>query len=126
MGHSDGTVVGNFCAIRSPKCDRHKNEYQKNCVPPPLGWDAFFFIQGKKERVVKNFEAHHAVCVACATEFIALDPKIVKIVKETDWCVNSTVNMLAMPLWGHTIKYYCNMFDNVAIDDLDTKLGSSD
>jgi len=122
MGHSEGTVVGKFCAIRAPKCDLHGNQYQKNCQPPPVGWDAFFFIQGKQERVVKTFEAHHTVCVACVTEFIALDPNIGKIVKETDWCVNEKLNMFAMPLWGHTIKYYANMFEDVALDDLDAKL----
>jgi hypothetical protein len=31
------------------------------------------------------------------------------ILAKTEWCVNKPENMIAMPLWGHTIKHYCTI-----------------
>ena len=103
-GHSDGVKKNQFCALRkSGKCDCG-NDYQKNCT----GW-SFAFIQGTQMKVSKVHEAHHVLCVASVTEFIGIKPEIEPIVKQTQWCINAKPNMLAMPLWGQTIKYYCNI-----------------
>ncbi|MEQ1850441.1 MAG: hypothetical protein ABMA01_02500 [Chthoniobacteraceae bacterium] len=67
------------------------------------------FIQGRKKRVAKEFEAHHLLCVACVTEFIGKSVTIKKIVPQTQWCINARPNMYPMPLWGHTIKHYCDL-----------------
>jgi hypothetical protein len=115
-GHSEGVVVDEFCAIRAEKCSLHGNEYQKNCDPPPNGWEGTTFLQGSKEKVLKKPEAHHLLCVACVTEFVAKDSKLKDVVRQTPWCINDTVNMFAMPLWGHTIKWYCNNFDEMDLD----------
>lgn len=115
-GHSEGIEVGQFCAVRTDKCSLHENEYQKNCTPKPTGWQDYSFKQGKKQEVVKKHEAHHLLCVACVTEFIGKDAKIKVIVKQTNWCINDEVNMFAMPLWGHTIKWYCNAWKDFDID----------
>jgi len=106
-GHSKGVDVGNFCALRRKKCPH--NEYQKNCTPSPVGWATYSFKQGQIKIENKKHEAHHLLCVSCVTEFIGYDEQIQEIVAQTPWCINSTTNMFAMPLWGHTIKYYCNL-----------------
>ena len=107
-GHSEGVKVSEFCALRTEKCPCG-NEYQKNCTPAPVGWGMFTFVQGRKKRVDKKFEAHHLLCVACVTEFLAKKPAIVPVVEQTKWCINATTNLFAMPLWGHTIQWYCNL-----------------
>lgn len=112
--HSDGDVLGKFCALRTKRC-KDGEEYQENCDPKPTGWASYYFWQGSEysdgtnTTVKKTFEAHHLLCVAAVTEHIVGCTRISKVVKETDWCINNTVNMFAMPLWGHTIKYYCTI-----------------
>ena len=110
--HSDGIKEkdSNFCALRADKCPcPQKNEYQKNCDPPPKGWATYFFWQGRKMGVPKKHEAHHLLCIASVTKFVAIKQSIKQVVKQTEWCINAKKNMFAMPLWGHTIKYYCNL-----------------
>ena len=110
--HSDGIRKGKFCAVRKDgKCDCGE-DYQKNCT----GW-TYSFLQGTKIGVNKVHEAHHVLCVASVTEFIAKDKEILPVVRETTWCINRKTNMMAMPLWGHTIKWYCNVDDDDALDD---------
>jgi|SRR5271165_2487316 len=111
-GHSEGVEKGKFCALRKDKCPCG-NEYQENCTPAPDDWTADDkFWQGSSMGVAKKFEAHHLLCVASVTEFIGKKPAIKKIVEQTDWCINDTTNMFAMPLWGHTIKHYCNLAED--------------
>jgi hypothetical protein len=102
----DGTKA--FCALRTDKCDPCGNEYRA-CDP---GWEDFSFVQGRKLMVEKIFEAHHLLCIACVTDFIGKDAKIIDIVKQTAWCINAERNMLAMPLWGNTISHYCDVEDD--------------
>lgn len=56
----------------------------------------------------KFFEAHHLLCVASVNAGLSASPTVFEIVKKTDWCINAKPNMLAMPLWGHTLKHYAN------------------
>ena len=107
-GHSEGVKVNKFCALRKDKCPCG-NEYQKNCTPAPTGWDSYTFWQGTKEGIMKRHEAHHLLCIASVTEFLGIKESIQKIVEQTTWCINANTNMLPMPLWGHTIKWYCNL-----------------
>lgn len=57
----------------------------------------------------KIFEAHHVACVAPVSAFIAGDSALKDVVHQTTWCINKPSNMLAMPLWGHTVKWYCQI-----------------
>jgi hypothetical protein len=107
-GHSEGVKVDEFCALRKDKCPCG-NEYQKNCTPPPIGWADYFFWQGTKMGVMKKHEAHHLLCIASVTKFIGTNATIQEVVKQTIWCINATTNMFPMPLWGHTIKWYCDL-----------------
>ena len=124
MGHSEGDQKGKFCYLRAPKCNmdaphKHSNEYQKNCTPAPTGWATYEFVQGTKREDRKHFEAHHIVCVAAVSEHIASISSIEDIVTNTAWCVNSTDNMYAMPLWGHTLTWYCDNFEDVDSSNLE-------
>ncbi len=105
-GHSEGIQEGKFCALRTDKCSPCGNKYRQNGRP---AWAAFTFLQGRKLRVNKEYEAHHLLCIACVTEFIGKKAKLKKIVEQTEWCINAKKNMIGMPRWGHTIKWYCNL-----------------
>jgi hypothetical protein len=112
--HSKGVKKDKFCALRKDKCPCG-NEYQEVCKP--ASWATEFFLQGRKMRVEKYYEAHHLLCVACVTQFIAKKREIAPIVRQTQWCINTKKNMHAMPLWGHTIKHYCTLASGINILD---------
>ena len=58
----------------------------------------------------KQYEAHHLVCVSAVTNKLLSRSTIIKpVIKQTKWCINNKDNMLAMPLWGHTVKWYCSI-----------------
>lgn len=132
-GHSEGVQINDkFCALRTEKCKPCGNEYRnKNCKDPdPTGWG--IFVQGRKKRDPKTFEAHHLLCIASVTQYVAEKKEIAEIIQQTQWCINAEKNMLAMPLWGHTIRWYClqNLdapppFQNIPQHDYDhnSKLG---
>lgn len=89
MGHSEGALVGKFCTQRKPKCDKHSQEYRENCK---VSW---------------TYQAHHVLCVASVTQYLSVDKDIKPIVEQTDWCINTTENMLAMPTYmGEIARYY--------------------
>ena len=58
---------------------------------------------------MKKPEAHHVLCIAGVTKFTGIKASIAPIAEQTKWCINSGTNMFAMPLWGHAIKWYCNL-----------------
>lgn len=65
------------------------------------------------------------MCVACVTRLIAKKREIVPIVRQTKWCINAGKNMRAMPLWGHTIKHYCNLDSGIKLlDRIKTRVGA--
>ncbi|NND61096.1 MAG: hypothetical protein HKN49_12595, partial [Gammaproteobacteria bacterium] len=127
--HSEGTEKGKFCAVRkSPrqKC-KDGNEYTKCIKDSEKKWDASWgvgtfqdlkFVRGRKKKSHGQFEAHHLLCVASVTEHLCGgggDSPILPILENTEWCINHENNMLTMPLWGHTVKYYCDLeTENIA------------
>jgi uncharacterized protein YdaT len=110
--HSKGVQKGKFCALRtgsSQKCT-HKDgsagsQYREVCEP---SWSDVFFFQGRK-KTRKEYEAHHILCVASVTGLLAKKGNILEIIEQTKWCINVKKNMVAMPLWGHTVQYYANI-----------------
>ncbi len=101
--HAEEYKNDKFCA-RVP-CDH--SDYIKCCQP---GWVAWTFAQrGARGSVIgKKYEAHHLLCWSCVVKAFFSDPKAKDILKGTDWCVNRSTNMIALPLWGHTVKWYAN------------------
>jgi hypothetical protein len=92
-GHSAGVKKNKFCALRKKSCPCG-NKYRTVCTP---AWVAF------------GYQAHHILCVACVTEFIGKNKDIIEVVRKTKWCVNTGTNMLALPMSGATIKWYCKL-----------------
>jgi hypothetical protein len=87
MGHSAGVLKDKFCAQRKDKC-KDGQKYRENCK---VGW---------------KYQAHHVLCVASVTQFLAKKRGIDKVIRQTKWCINTKENMLAMPLWGTLTKFY--------------------
>jgi hypothetical protein len=99
-----------FCSIRAnPKCGdcKQPKTYVDVCKP---SWSAFTYVQlVQGEGMDKKYEAHHILCVSPVTKELTGNTKIKKAIEETDWCINNGGNMIAMPLWGHTVKWYCKI-----------------
>lgn len=86
-----------FCCTRGTPCKcESPNNYRKNCDP---AW------KGPKGQTLA-YTAHHVLCVASVKSCIVKKRGLAPIVKETRWCVNRKPNMVALPLWGHTVKWY--------------------
>lgn len=129
--HAEPGQYGKFCAIREEPCPDSPdtdcsgtNKYREDTKP---NWGANYkFDQvktvskkllpngkkrkhaGKKYRKEMPFNAHHIVCVADIAG-ILFTPDVFPVVRETAWCVNAPINMVALPLWGHTLKHYCDL-----------------
>lgn len=108
-GHARKQSKGEFCAIAGTPCPCG-NDYVEVCRPAWGDTGLFEYAYrpaGTTAKVTKVFEAHHLLCVASVGKIIVGNTKIGPIVRQTKWCVNKADNMLAMPLWGHTVKWYC-------------------
>lgn len=115
-GHNRAKSKSDFCAVAAlPSCNcsigAGAKSYVEVCDP---GWpDSLNFmrkIRGVGRRP-KTFEAHHILCAASIGTLIidADNKKVSGIVEDTEWCINTGKNMLGMPLWGHTVQWYCNV-----------------
>ena len=59
----------------------------------------------------RRWEAHHVLSIAALADSMHdLDPDVAKYVQrckaETKWCINQKPNMLALPRFGHSVKWY--------------------
>jgi hypothetical protein len=109
--------VNKFCAIRAvPKCDdctqlgSFKN-HREACKKETADWGKAYAYRALHDGEVRwySYEAHHVLCVSAVASEIFGHAKMQPILRKTDWCINKPENMLAMPLWGHTIKWYCTI-----------------
>ena len=124
--HERGKREGQFCAIpANPKCiDCPGSEtYIKVCEPK--SWNTgYAYLQLVRAKIKpytfdKIYEAHHIACVSPVSAFVAGDSELKDVVHQSKWCINKESNMLAMPLFGHTVKWYCTIMaasDKVQID----------
>ena len=114
--HERGMRKDQFCTVPCETicddCPGTKN-YIQVCKPR---WSSHTFerlVNSKDDPFVfdKKYEAHHILCVAPVTQELPgnRDKNINGPVKQTQWCINKKSNMLAMPLWGHTVKWYCRI-----------------
>ena len=117
--HKRGEKKGKFCGIPGTPCECG-NDYIEICEP---GWSdhtcpRLVRASGGKFSFDKKYEAHHVLCVAPVSSEIIGKPGIAGVVAATKWCINNEDNMLAMPLWGHTVMWYCDIAeDGGEIDD---------
>jgi hypothetical protein len=68
----------------------------------------------------RSYEAHHILCVAQVNDVVIGNSEkygYTDILKKIKWCINQKKNMIALPLWAHTILWYCNGFFDVLYDN---------
>jgi hypothetical protein len=112
--HDRGKRKHDFCTVpASPKCDDcpGSKDYIEVCKP---SWSAESFTRLVKAQAgaftfPKKYEAHHLVCVSPATVELVAKKEIESVIAQTAWCINNEKNMIAMPLWGHSVKWYCDI-----------------
>ncbi len=105
-GHSAGYVKGQFCSLRTDKCDCG-NKYQ--AVSDAVAWDKIKQKHSKKGSTERGAEAHHILCVAEVTGVITVKKDISQVVHNTKWCINDKDNMIALPTFRHTVSYYLDI-----------------
>src|SRR5262245_22480541 len=108
--HQRGESKGLFCGIPGRPC-ACGNDYVDICEP---GWSNVTFPRLVKKKTgsstfPKKFEAHHILCVAPIGSETVANTNIDARVRSTQWCINNGSNMLGMPLWGHTVMWYCSI-----------------
>lgn len=105
--HSDDDDQVFFCHVRGkPRC-KCGNDYYSVCRP---SWWRFKYTQKYGETKVRRFsyEAHHLLCCDSVTKLIADLPEVKPVVEKTQWCINHGDNLVALPSWEHTLRYYCS------------------
>ena len=125
--HRRGGVSNNFCTAAGTPCGCNNN-YVTPCESEADGWGDYpqkYTVKNKATKLIEElrqnrrcFEAHHILPVACVSETVLAwdkeknaDPSVVT---GTKWCINVADNMIALPMWGHTIIYYCDNFKAVS------------
>jgi hypothetical protein len=114
--HGETPPAPLFCVVRKPnaKCGcPENNNYIADNKPPPT-WNPYIYSQTvvDKETLIKSKTAticqrHHIVCCSSSQKLLAAEDQVKRVVEATQWCVNKKSNILTMPLWGNTLKYYC-------------------
>jgi hypothetical protein len=116
------SAIGNVQNFVSEPDDK----YRDNCAKP--NWtgkkkggkksDAAFAFAGEKtskeDGTVKYYkvahEAHHILSVSCVDNLVGLPEPQKNVVRlcchETDWNINNANNLIPLPLFGHTLKWY--------------------
>lgn len=111
-GHNRAKFKRDFCAVAAqPSCGCSIDaDYIAVCKPSWADYSYVVDVAGKN-KYDKVFEAHHILCAASVGTMIvdASGKGVSTIVGDTEWCINTKKNMLAMPLWGHTVQWYCNV-----------------
>lgn len=126
--HRRGSTTNNFCSVAAAGGCSCGNDYVKACKGEASDWGSYpqkFSVRNASTRLIeslrknqRSFEAHHALPVACISEVIqAWDEKAntsPSVISGTKWCINTKDNMIAMPMWGHTIMWYTDCFSAVS------------
>ncbi len=113
--HDRGERKHQFCAIpASPKCGDCPGSKDYIEVCKPGDWFGHTFARRVRRKsgafsFEKKYEAHHLLCVASVTGELVTKAEIEGVIAQTAWCINNEKNMLAMPLWGHTVMWYCEI-----------------
>ena len=116
--HSKGARINQFCALRKEPCTCEKKNKYTDVINSEKAKESakylypqrFKYKDGTYETKWISENAHHLVCVASVTELFAKDTDIQPIIANEVYCINEKINMIALPLWSHTIFWY--MFDN--------------
>ncbi len=105
--HSEGTLIIEFCTQRTDTCKPCGNKYASIVTAS----DYLFprLVQKKSGPVTLDISqnAHHILCVAEVTGIMSSDDKLKKVLQNTKWCINHKRNMISLPLFYHTVYWYC-------------------
>ncbi len=105
-GHTEGAQKGLFCSLRTEKCDPCSNKY-KDIMKGTESWGKYKQKHRTLISIERSPEAHHVLPVASVTGNITANEKIrEEVVKNTKWCVNDKLNMIALPLFEMTFTHY--------------------
>ncbi len=114
LAHIVKGQYGEFCMVRGgPKCSCPDKSNYRKCDPKCI-WDgvSLSFLQGTKRIAPAGYQAHHAVCVSSVNTLpdaeVAAE-RVAKALYVTRWCINRKRNMIALPMWGQTVKWYSNI-----------------
>ena len=113
--HDRGDRKAQFCAVPSkPKCGDCPGSKDYIAVCEPSDWFGHTFVRLVRAKTGtfkfdKKYEAHHLVCVSPVTDELVSKKEIEGVIAQTIWCINNADNMIALPLWGHTVMWYCEI-----------------
>ncbi len=101
--HVFPSAASKFCSTRVCSCGK-KNDYQDCCKAVREEWK---IVQGSRGRMF-GLEAHHILCVESMNQRPKGESgeKLHQILMQTEWCINASINMIALPKFGHTLKWY--------------------
>lgn len=105
--HATAATKDRFYTDRKDPCDCEDGDhhYQKARNEKWFAADPTYLEAGAP----RHAEAHHILCCASVEKFKGRNTISRQIIEKTKWCVNIKSNMYGMPLWGHTIHYYCSV-----------------
>ena len=111
-GHSEGVLVKEFCTQRTDKCSPCGNKYAdvvKNNTTLAVSFKFPRLVKKKTGPVTLPISqnAHHLLCVAEVTKVMSKDVALQTVLLNTKYCINNSDNMIALPLFGHTVYWYC-------------------
>lgn len=113
-GHTKGGQKGKFCSLRTEVCEPCGNKY-KDIMEGTESWGKYKQKHRMFTVVERSAEAHHVLPVASVTANITANSKIQEeVVKNTEWCVNDKLNMIALPLFEMTFTHYLIAHDRDA------------
>jgi hypothetical protein len=115
--HTEGWLVKPaFCTLRKEKDCGCGNDYTSCVKDDAGGWapEAKYpqllnvKVKGRKKKITQwwSANAHHILCVAEVTKVISLDDDLQRITTKSTWCINHEHNMMALPLFSHTVLWY--------------------
>ncbi|MBU3002765.1 hypothetical protein [Paraglaciecola arctica] len=138
--HRRGSTTNEFCSVAATGKCGCGNDYFKACEGEATGWGNYpqkYSVRNASTKLIeslrknqRSFEAHHALPVACISKVIlAWDEKAnssPSVISGTKWCINTEKNMIAMPMWGHTIMWYTDNFSAVSDEVIEEILSKNE
>lgn len=112
--HSEGILVEKFCTQRkSPNsackpCGNKYTDVLKGSWAASFKFPQLKNVAGGPRTDAMSQNAHHILCVAEVTKVMSKDADLERVIKKTVYCINADRNMIALPLWSHTVHWYCS------------------
>ena len=123
-GHTEGMLINKFCTQRKGTCAPCGNSYADVVDPDDYKFPRLVQKKAGPETLDISANAHHILCVAEVTKVLSKDKKLKKVLENTKWCINTVdVNLISLPLFYHTVHWYCKDRTGEGPGGRRTKLG---